>query len=206
MFQQFKNIDSAFKHIRLFSIVVIVACVAICCYVIHTSHITVRKAQEKVYVIANDKLLQAIAADRKDKLPVEIRDHVKMFHFYFFTMEPDEQVIKSNVTKAMYLSDHSAKQEYDNLDESGYYTGIVSGNISQKIEADSVLIDINQQPWYFRYYGTIKMVRATSIVTRSLISEGYVRDLNVISDNNPHGFLIERWKIIDNRDIQVKKR
>lgn len=206
MFQQFKNIDSAFKHIRLFSIILIAACVVICCYVVYTSHTTVRKAQEKVYVVANDKLLEAIAADRKDKLPVEIRDHVKMFHFYFFTMEPDDQVIKSNITKALYLSDHSAKQEYDNLDESGYYSGIVSGNISQKIEADSVLVDINQQPWYFRYYGTIKMVRATSIVTRSLISEGYVRDLNAISDNNPHGFLIERWKIIDNRDIQVKKR
>ncbi len=206
MFRQFKNIDSAFKHIRLFSIVLIAACVVICCYTVFTANNTLTRAQQKVYVVAYDKLLEAVAADRKEKLPVEIRDHVKMFHFYFFTMEPDDQVITANITKALYLSDHSAKQEYDNLDESGYYAGIVSGNISQKIEADSIQLDINQQPWYFRYYGTIRMVRATSIVTRSLVSEGYVRDLNAISDNNPHGFLIERWKILENRDVQIKKR
>jgi len=48
-------------------------------------------------------------------------------------------------------------------------------------------------------------VRPTTIATRSLISEGYIRVTDV-SDNNPHGFLIERWNVIENKDLTIEKR
>lgn len=206
MFQQFTNIDSAFKYIRTFSIVFLLANVIVCCYTLFNSAQMMDKVRAKVYVIANNKLLEAVAMDRKDKLPVEIRDHVRNFHALFFTLEPDEELNRSQITRALYLCDSSARMQYRLLAESGYYAGIVSGNISQRLQVDSVVLDLNQTPWYVRFYGKLSIIRSTSIVTRSLITEGFVRDLQSISDNNPHGFLIEKWKILDNKDLTILPR
>ena len=206
MFQQFKNIDTAFKHTRIFSIVFLVANVIICCYTVFLSYRTVAQSHSKVFVLANNKLLEAVPAERKEKLPVEIRDHVGSFHALFFNLEPDESWNRSQMVKALYLCDSTARMQYRLLNESGYYAGIVSGNISQRLTTDSILVDVNQSPWYMRYYGKLSIVRSTSIVTRSLVTEGYIRDLATISDNNPHGFLLERWKILENKDLNSQPR
>lgn len=205
MFQQLKNIDTAFKHIRMFSLVLILACVAICCYTIFKSYAMVSQSQERIYILANSKALEAYSAGRKDNIPVEARDHVKMFHYYFFTLDPDDEVIQKNINKALYLADESAKRQYDNLKESRFYSNIISGNISQDIEVDSIRIDIDQYPHYFRCYSRQRIVRATSIVIRKLVTEGYLRNV-ARSDNNPHGFLIEKWNTLENKDIRTEAR
>lgn len=205
MFEQLKNIDTAFKHIRLFSFVLIAACITISCYAIYESYRLVMESEQHVYLLANGKALEAFAGERKDNIPVEARDHVKMFHYYFFTLDPDDEVIKNHISKALYLADASAQREYDNLRESGYYAGIISGNVSQRLVPDSIVVDTNQYPYDFRYYGKEKIIRTTTIVTRSLITEGYLRNVSR-SDNNPHGFLIERWRILENKDLSVSAR
>jgi conjugative transposon TraK protein len=205
MFNKTKNIDSAFRHIKMFSIVLVLGCISIVAYALYTTNKTVSQSQQKIFILANGKALEAYAADRKDNIPVEARDHVKMFHHYFFTLDPDDKVIQSNITKALYLADASAKQQYDNLKENSYYTNIISGNISQQIETDSISVNINQYPFYFKCYAEQKIVRPTSIVTRNLITEGYLRNVSR-SDNNPHGFLIEKWKTLENKDIKIENR
>lgn len=205
MFEQLKNIDSAFRHIRLFSVAVIAACIGICCYTIYKSFALISETQSRIYILSNAKALEAYSADRKDNIPVEARDHVKVFHHDFFTLDPDDKMIQTGISKALYLADISAKQQYDNLKENRYYSNIISGNISQTIEADSIRIDLTNYPYYFRYYSRQHIVRATSIVIRSLITEGYLRNV-ARSDNNPHGFLIERWNTIENKDIQTLNR
>lgn len=201
MFRQLKNIDSAFKHIRLFCILMVLACTAISVLALFKSYRAVEAAQNRVYILANGKALEAYAADRKDNIPVEARDHVSTFHRYFFTLDPDDQVIKAQIGKALYLADQSAKAQYDNLREDGYYARLISANISQEISIDSVQLDMNRYPYYFRCYASQKLVRATSAVSRTLITEGFLRNV-ARSDNNPHGFLIERWQIIHNADRQ----
>lgn len=205
MFTKMKNIDTAFRHIRLFSIVVVICSVMLSCFIAYKSYELANNVQSKIYILANGKALEAYASDRKNNIPVEARDHVKTFHQYFFTLDPDEKVIKSNITKALYLADASAKRAYDNLKENGYYTNIISGNISQQIKVDSTEVDINQYPYYFSCYARQSIIRTTSIVSRSLVTEGYLRNVSR-SDNNPHGFLIERWTTIDNRDIKTENR
>lgn len=136
---------------------------------------------------------------------MEARDHVTTFHRHFFSLDPDDKVIEANLTKALYLADVSAKRQYDNLKESNYYSNIISGNVSQVIRADSVTIDIGQYPFYFRYYGTQEITRTSSVVSRSLVTEGYLRNVSR-SDHNPHGFLVERWKTLENKDLNIKNR
>lgn len=205
MFQQLKNIDTAFRHIRLFSLVLIAACGFICGYTVYKSFQLITQTQERIYILSNAKALEAYSAERKDNIPVEARDHVKMFHHYFFTLDPDDKMIQVNITKALYLADISAKRQYDNLKENRYYSNIISGNISQGIEVDSIQLNLDSYPYYFRYYSKQRIIRATSIVMRSLITEGYLRNV-ARSDNNAHGFLIERWNTLENKDIKTINR
>lgn len=205
MFRKAKNIDTAFRQVRLFSLAAIAGTMLLSGYVIYNSYQLSSQSQQRVYILANGKALEAYAADRKDNVPVEARDHVKMFHHYFFTMDPDEKVVQSNITKALYLADATAKQQYDNLKENGFYSNLISGNISQEVHADTITINTNAYPYYFLYKGQQKIIRPTTIVTRSLVTEGYLRNVSR-SDNNSHGFLIERWKTIENNDIRIEQR
>ena len=205
MFSKMKNIDTAFRYVRGFTMLVIIGCVILCCFALYKSFSLVSQMQDKVYILANGKALEAFSSNRKDNIPVEAKDHVKTFHSLFFSLDPDDKVIQINVTKALYLADDSAKRVYDDLKENGYYSGIISGNVSQTIAVDSVTININEYPYQFRCYATQNIIRPTSIAYRSLITEGNLRNVSR-SDNNPHGFLIERWNTIENRDLSSKNR
>src|ERR1700733_13067655 len=100
MFQQFKNIDTAFRHIKLFSIFLIIGNVITMCFCIYKSDDMVSKAQNRVHILYNGKVLEAIAADQKINLPVELRDHIKTFHEDFFNLDPDDKQIQATMTKA----------------------------------------------------------------------------------------------------------
>lgn len=205
MFKKMKNIDTAFRHVRGFTMLTIIGCVLICCFALYKSFSLVSQMQGKIYILANGKALEAYASERRINIPVEARDHVKTFHRLFFTLDPDDKAIQANITKALYLADGSAKRAYDDLKENGFYAGLISGNVNQTITVDSVVVDINEYPYRFRCFATQSIVRPTSITTRSLVAEGALRNVSR-SDNNPHGFLIERWNILDNRDLKTISR
>jgi len=203
-FTHFKNIDTAFKQVRLFSFLLITANVLICGFCIYKSYELVDRAQNRVHILYNGKVLAAFASDRKSNLPVELRDHIKTFHEDFFTLVPDDKQIAVNIDQALYLADNSAKTAYDNLKEAGYFNNLVSANINQQIKVDSIQLDLNHYPYAFTCYATEKLVRSTSTTTRRLVTQGKVSDLKTETDNNPHGFLIQQWQILQNNDEQVK--
>ena len=206
MFQQLKNIDTAFRYVRWCSFGLMVVCLALSLYSLHLGYSTIKNNTNKVYVLVGDKLLPATQTDRTENLTIEIKDHVKNFHNLFYGLEPDEQYNQHNLSKALYLADGTAKKEYDNLMEQGYYSSIISGNISQRVlEPDSIQVDITREPYLFRYYTKLRIIRPTSTVLRSLVTQGQVRTSR-ISDNNPHGLLIERWEILANQDLTIEKR
>ncbi len=205
MFTKAQNIETAFQHIRIFAAIVVIGSLALSGWVIWLSQRTVSRMQDKIYVLDAGKALEAVAGDRKENLPVEARDHVYSFHQCFFTLHPDEKVIERNVTKALYLADGSARRMYESLKENGYYSGVIAGNISQEIEIDSIVTQMMSYPYYFRCYAREKIIRPTSLVTRNLVTEGWLRNTSR-SDNDPHGFLIERWNILDNSDLTVESR
>jgi conjugative transposon TraK protein len=203
MFTHLKNIETAFRHIKLFSYLLIAGCVVISCFALYKSYEAADNAGKHIYILANGKALEAFAADRRDNIPVEAKDHIKTFHHYFFTLDPDEKVIASNIGKALYLADESAKNQYNDLKEKSYYNNLISGNISQQVNIDSVYLDINQYPYYFKCFATEKLIRSTSAVNRSLVTQGYLRNV-ARSDNNPHGFLILHWETLANRDTTIQ--
>lgn len=204
MFTHFKNIDTAFKHIKGFSIALIAAVTLGGIASSYFCYRLVTESQQRVHILYNGKVLEAVAASRENNLPVELRDHIKTFHEEFFTLAPDDKQIQATISKALYLADGSARNQYNDLREKGYYNNLISGNISQQITIDSTHLDLNQAPYGFTCYATEKLVRATSTVIRKLVTTGQVRDIHVQSDNNPHGFLIENWQILENPDESIK--
>src|SRR5664279_6353780 len=174
MFTKAKNIDTAFQHIRVFSLFFLAGCAALSSFILFKSLSVVQQSQQRIYILAGGQVLEAFAGNRKDNIPVEARDHISMFHHYFFSLDPDEKVINTNMNRALYLADGSAKKQYDNLKENGYYRSLISGNISQTIEIDTIDLNTRDYPYYFRLVAKEKLVRTTSITTRTLITEGYL--------------------------------
>jgi len=151
-------------------------------------------------ILYNGKVLEAFASERKQNIAVELRDHIRTFHTLFFTLEPDEKAIAAGIGKALYLADGSAKQEWENLKEAGYYNNLISANISQQLEVDSIHLDLNASPYRFTCYSTQQLIRASSKVLRKLVTRGEIRVLQTQTDNNPHGFLIQHWETLVNQD------
>jgi conjugative transposon TraK protein len=205
MFKETKNIDSSFRHIKVFTFAVVAGCFLLCGFVLYKSYELSARLQDKIYILAGDQAMEAFASSRKDNLLVEAKSHISLFHTYFFTLDPDDKVIEKNISKALYMADASAKKQYNNLKETGYYANIIAGNISQQISIDSITVNIKLEPYFFHCYATEKIIRPNSIVTRNLITQGYLRNVSR-SDNNPHGFLIERWETLENKDIKTENR
>lgn len=205
MFQNLKNLDTAFQHVKYLSFTAILGSLSLSGYLGVKAIQATEAAQERIYILAEGKALEAFSATKKENIPVEARDHVTMFHNYFFSLSPDENFIKEQLSKSLYLADGSAKKVYDNLRERGYYTEIVSANMNQTVETDSVRILMDSYPFGFRYYGRQKIIRPTSVVIRSLVTTGRLRHIDR-TDQNPHGFLIENWETISNETLKIQKR
>lgn len=205
MFKEIKNIDASFRHIKTFTFLVVVGCFILCGFVLFKSYELSARVEDKIYILAGDQAMEAFAAKRKDNVLVEAKSHISLFHIYFFTLDPDDKVIVTNISKALYMADASAKKQYNNLKETGYYFNIIAGNISQQIVIDSIRVNTNAEPYFFNCYCTEKIIRPNSIVTRNLVTQGYLRNVSR-SDHNPHGFLIERWETLENKDIKIENR
>lgn len=206
MIRQLKNIDTAFKHIRLFTAVLILASTLFGGFCFYYCVKKVSEAQQTIYLVANGKAFQATKSNRRENLAVEARYHIKAFHEYFLSLSPDDKAIEQNIRSALYLADESAKQQYDALKEKGFYASVVSGNISQLVNCDSITLDLGKHPYHFRYYGKQQIIRPSTTIVRNLVTEGYLRELDERSDNNPNAFLIEKWFTIDNNILSTTKR
>ena len=205
MFKKMKNLETAFQHVRGFTIAIVACAFLTIGFITWQNKKASIALQSKVYILSGNTAWSAIAVDKSTYLPMAARGHVRAFHEAFFTLDPDEKVINANISRALYLADGSARRVYDGLKEGGYYSGVIAGNISVHLAVDSIAVEAQHYPIYFRCFGTETIVRPTSKVTRNLVTEGWLRYVGR-SDNNPHGFLIEKWTILDNSDLKVETR
>lgn len=205
-FKSLKNIESSFKQIRLFGIIFLCLCAAITGYAVWSSYNFAEAQRQKIYVLDNGKsLMLALSQDLSQNRPVEAREHVKRFHELFFTLSPDKNAIESNIKRALFLSDRSAFNYYSDLSEKGYYARIVSGNINQAIQVDSVVCNFDKYPYQVMTYARQMIIRESNVTERSLISHCQLLN-SVRSDNNPQGFTIETFEIVENNDLTITNR
>lgn len=205
-FKSLKNIESSFKQLRIFGIVFLCLCAAVAGYSIWSAYDFAEAQRQKIYVLDNGKsLMLALSQDLSQNRPVEAREHVRRFHELFFTLSPDKSAIESNIGRALQLSDKSAFNYYKDLSEKGYYNRIISGNINQTIQIDSVNCNLDVYPYQVATYARQMIIRESNITERSLVTTCKLLN-SVRSENNPHGFTIEAFEIRENKDLRVLDR
>lgn len=205
-FKSLKNIETSFRQIRLFSIIFLVVCVAITGYSVWSSYSFAEAQRQKIYVLDGGKsLMLALSQDLSQNRPVEAREHVKRFHELFFTLSPDKSAIEGNIKRALQLADRSAFNYYTDFAEKGYYNRIISGNVNQVVQVDSVACNFDTYPYKVSTYARQMIIRESNVTERSLVTRCNLLN-SVRSDNNPYGFIIEAFEIIENRDIKMQKR
>ncbi|WP_025843467.1 conjugative transposon protein TraK [Porphyromonas gingivicanis] len=205
-FKSLTNIETSFKQIRLYALLFVLLCIAVCGYALYASYSFASQQRKKIYVLDEGKsLILALSQDAAMNCPVEAREHIRRFHELFFTIAPDKAAIEGNMERAFLLCDKSAFNYYKDLAEKGYYNRAISGNVNQRIEIDSIHCNFDSYPYEVTTYARQFILRQSNVTERSLITTCTLQN-SVRSDNNPRGFLMEHFLVRENRDLQTYKR
>ena len=205
-FKSLTNIETSFQRIRFFAILFLVACTAVTIYAVSASFRFAEKQRQKIYVLDNGKsLILALSQDAAQNRHVEAREHVKRFHELFFSLSPDKEAIEGNIGRALFLADKSAVNYYKDLSEKGFFNRLIAGNVTQLVTVDSMQCDFNDYPYRIKTFARQRIIRESFVLERSLITS--CRLINAVrSDNNPQGFSIEDFTVIENKDLQRYER
>jgi conjugative transposon TraK protein len=211
MLKSLKNVESAFQKTRMIAAIFMVFCISVLILDAYRDAELENKLLarlDKPYLLVGDQVhMIEMIENMEQTRPIEARGHIEKFHELYFNLDPDNKVIEDNVKKAMYMVDESGRLQYEHQKNNRYFSQIVTDNISQRIELNKPIeLDTINNRVKFRLEATQQLTRSTSIVKRSLITEGFLRDNVGRTDNNRHGFLIEDWRIVENIDTEIIKR
>ncbi|MBO1882914.1 conjugative transposon protein TraK [Capnocytophaga sp. Marseille-Q4570] len=198
-----KNIEKRIKINKTMAIATVIFAMVIVIVGFTYSYKIVQDSRRSIYILDNGIPVLVKQTDELLNRPVEYKAQIDLFHKLFFTLMPDDEYIKKNVDKSLYLIDDTAKRERENLLEKGFYNQIISSNATVSIQTDSINLDLNTKK--FVYYGTQMINRKTSLIIRKLITQGYFKDI-ARTPNNAHGVLLENWNIVDNSEVAVKQK
>lgn len=205
-FKSLKNIETSFKQIRLFGIVFVAACSLVVICSVFSAFRFAEAQRQKIYVLDNGKsLMLALSQDMSQNRPAEAREHVRRFHELFFTLSPEKSAIEHNLKRALLMADKRAYNYYADFAEKGYYNRIIAGNINQVLQVDSVVCSFDNYPYSATTYARQMIIRESNVTERSLVTS--CRLLNATrSDDNPNGFTIEGFTILENKDLRTIER
>ena len=196
-----KNIENKIKLAGLISIGSFLTSLVVCGLSFFLCYSLIVNDRKNIYVLDNEVPILVKQTGTEVNLEVECKSHVNIFHSLFFTLPPDDEFIKNNMEKAMYLVDESGLKQYNNLKEKGYFNTILASSATVTIKTDSIQLDMNEMK--FKYYGIQRIERETSILKRQLVTTGELRQVPR-TENNPHGLIITNWKTILNKDLDYK--
>ena len=192
-FKSLTNIESSFRRIRMMAAVFICCCTLVTGYALWSSYRFAERQREKIYVLDGGKsLMMALSQDLSQNRPAEAREHVRRFHELFFSLSPQKEAISHNIDRALQLADKSAYHYYVDFAE-------------KVVHVDSVVCDFARYPYKARTYARQMIIRESNVTERSLVTTCSLQNTGR-SDDNPNGFIIEQFTILENRDIRSTER
>ena len=201
-----KDIEKSFKSQSRLTLVAVAGSLLFALVVGVYALTFAEKQRSKIYVLDQGKsLLLALQTDAILSKDVEIRDHVARFHELMFTLSPQKQTIQENLDRAFNLADRSAYEYSQDLAEKGYYSRLVSANISQQMIVDSVKFVGSGYPYQVKTYARQYVVRESTVSQYSFMSTCQLINAGR-SDVNPHGLIIEKFKVVENNLVETRKR
>ena len=194
-----QNIDTSLKSMRIISLAVIVFSLLFCGFIYIKSMAQVDESRNKVYLLSNGDALELVRSrSGKDNITAEIKNHITMFHQFFYDLDPDPVDIKTRIGKALYLIDDSGKQIHSKREEALYYHQLIDGSISTRVFIDSIGLSLDQNNKYqCKIYAWQKFTRSSGVTEKRIDAECSIRNV-ARTDNNPHGFMIEQYRLINN--------
>lgn len=205
-FKSLRNLETSYRNIRILSFVAVIGFTVVALGSLFFAYTVKTDSESRIYVVEQGKsLIAALRNDVRENRPVEGRDHIRRFHELFFTLDPDSKSIEEHIKEAIPYADESVSRLYLDTKEKGYYSDLIQASASQEVQVDSIQLDLNQYPYAFKTFARQQIVRLTNITVRRLITTGYLRNVSR-SDINPHGFLIEKFAVVDNTDIEERLR
>ena len=198
-----KNIEKRIQINKSMALASVVFAIVIVIVGFMYSYKIVQESRKSIYILDNGIPVLVKQTDELLNRPVEYEAQIDLFHKLFFTLVPDDEFIRKNIDKSLYLMDDSAKKERNNLLEKGFYNQIISSNATVSVQTDSISLDVNKKKFIF--YGKQMINRRTSLILRKLITQGTFTDIQR-TPNNAHGVLLENWNILDNTEIATKQK
>lgn len=201
-----KDIEKSFTRLKALSIISVLASFAFAAVIGVLALNYAEKQRQKIYVLDEGKsLILALQSDAVLNRDIEVRDHVTRFHELMFTLSPQKQTITESLDRAFNMADKSAYDYSQDLAEKGYYSRLVSANISQQMVVDSVVFQGNGYPYQVKTYARQYVVRESTMSEYSFTSSCQLINAQR-SDVNPHGLLIEKFSVLENTLIETRKR
>lgn len=205
IFSYYKGIDGELRLRRMLVFCVLAFAAAVSLGVAWLSLRLVRESRDTVYVVDKGSTLMATIASGDIQRDLEVEDHVRRFHELLFNLAPSTESQKRNLEQALHMADRSAYDWWQDRSESGYFSRLVSANISQEIQIDSVRFSLQTYPYPARLYGRVFLTRESNITAYDFMSECRLSDVPR-SRLNPHGLMVERFAVKRYESLGTRKR
>lgn len=201
----FTGIDQELRRRRGLVTATLVFAGVVCVGVVLLSFMFVRQSRDTVYVVDKGSTIMATIASGSVQRDLEIEDHVRRFHELMFNLAPSSESQRRNLEQALHMADRSAYDWWQDQSENGYYARLVSANITQEIQIDSVRFSMQTYPYPARLYGKVFLTRESNITAYDFVSECRLSDVPR-SRSNPHGLMVERFAVRRYESLGTRKR
>ena len=201
----FTTLQSSAANIRRVCIATVAVSAAVVLVTLIASYGFVRAERDTVYVLDRGTASSATASDGDSQRTLEVRDHVSRFHELMFNLAPSAEAIRSSVDRALLMSDRSAYNYWQDLSERGFYSRLVSANISQTFSADSIRTDMASYPYGAEVFGKLYLIRESNITLYNVHTTCRLVDVGRSTDN-PHGLMIEQFRVVSNDKVETRRR
>lgn len=165
----------------------------------------VREQASSIYVLDRGSISTATQSASDVQRELEVQDHVARFHELLMNLSPSTEAIKSNIDRALTMSDRSAYNYWQDLSEQGFYNRLVSANISQQFSVEELTVDMNTYPYKASLKGKLYLMRESNITAYEIETSCQLVDIGR-SKSNPHGLMIEKFQVVSNEKIGTRKR
>lgn len=201
----FDTIETSFRKLKFITVASIASGVIIALGAVYISGQQMLSNNDNIYVIDRGSAVMAARSGQDAYRDLEVKDHIERFHELMFNLSPNSESIKRNLDRALVMSDKSAYDYWSDLSERGFYSRIVSANISQEIVIDSVKVDISSYPYQAKTYAKVFMLRESNITAYDFESSCRLVDVER-SPSNPHGLMIEKFRVSKNENMGTRQR
>lgn len=200
------SITGSFRAFKVVMVVCVIVTLLVCLGCVYVVGVQQQLSASRVYIMDNGaSVVSATAQDASYTREAEVRDQVRRFHEYFFNIPPDETMVRQNLEKALELADHSAYDYHQTLKEKGFYRNLSSTDSFQQIDVRDIEVNMLDYPYSVTVRSDLYISRPSNIGKYTLVSSCRVEEVPR-SDKNLHGLRVASFRVIENAQVEVRKK